>query len=144
MIDNILLKNNMIDELNQYTQSNVPGLQYIAVTANRVLLTHASGCADIQDKRAITLSTTLMAYSMTKIFTSVAILQLAEQGKLNIDNELDLYLPNTVYHGHGITLRQLLIHTSGIPNPIPLRWAHLILEDSNFNEDEELASVLRE
>lgn len=144
MIDDVLAKDNTTSDLNQYVRSEVPGLQYIAVTADRVLFEYAGGWADIQGQKAMTLDTTLMAYSMTKTFTAVAILQLAEQRKLNLDDMIDRYLPHNPYHGHGITLRQLLNHTSGVPNPIPLRWVHLAQEDSSFNEAEALAMVLRE
>ena len=56
----------------------------------------------------MTLDTTLMAYSMTKTFTAVAALQLVEQGKLRLDDDIDQYLPVTPYGGHAITVRQLL------------------------------------
>jgi CubicO group peptidase (beta-lactamase class C family) len=92
----------------------------------------------------MTLNTTLMAYSMTKSFTAVAILQLVEQGKLGLDDEIDRYLPDNPYGGHHITVRQLLDHTSGLPNPIPLRWVHLAEEDESFDEDAALAQVLRD
>ena len=144
MIDNVLAKDNTTSDLNQYVRSEVPGLQYIAVTADRILFEYADGWADIQGQKAMTTDTTLMAYSMTKTFTAVAILQLAAQRKLSLDDVIDRYLPNPAYHGHGITLRQLLNHTSGVPNPIPLRWVHLAVEDSSFNEAEALATVLRE
>jgi len=143
MIDDVLAGDDMTSDLNQYVRSEVPGLQYIAVTADRVLFEYAGGWADIQGQKGMTLDTTLMAYSMTKTFTAVAILQLAEQGKLSLDDVIDRYLPNAAYHGHGITLRQLLNHTSGVPNPIPLRWVHLAAEDSSFDEAEALATVLR-
>lgn len=144
MIDGVFAKDNTTSDLNQCVRSEVPGLQYIAVTADRVLFEYAGGWADIQGQKAMTLDTTLMAYSMTKTFTAVAILQLAEQRKLSLDDVIDRYLPNAAYHGHGITLRQLLNHTSGVPNPIPLRWVHLAAEDSSFNEAEALATVLGE
>ena len=144
MIDDVLAKDNTTSDLNQYVRSEVPGLQYIAVTADRVLFEYAGGWADIQGQKAMTLDTTLMAYSMTKTFTAVAILQLAEQRKLSLDDVIDRYLPHNPYHGHGITLRQLLNHTSGVPNPIPLRWVHLAQEDSSFNEAEALVAILRE
>lgn len=144
MIDDVLAKDNTTSDLNQYVRSEVPGLQYMAVTSDRVLFEYAGGLADIQREKAMTLDTTLMAYSMTKTFTAVAILQLVEQRKLNLDDVIDRYLPNAAYHGHGITLRQLLNHTSGVPNPIPLRWVHLAAEDSSFDEAEALAAVLRE
>jgi D-alanyl-D-alanine carboxypeptidase len=144
MIDDVLAKDNTTSDLNQYVRSKVPGLQYIAVTADRLLFEYAGGWADIQGQNAMTLDTTLMAYSMTKTFTAVAILQLAEQRKLSLDDVIDRYLPNAAYHGYGITLRQLLNHTSGIPNPIPLRWVHLAADDSSFNEAEALDTVVRE
>jgi D-alanyl-D-alanine carboxypeptidase len=144
MFDEVPANDNKKSELDQYVQSEVPGLQYIAVTADRVLFEHAAGWADIQGQKRMTVDTTLMAYSMTKTVTAVAILQLAEQGALGLDDTIDRYLPNTPYHGHGITLRQLLIHTSGIPNPVPLRWVHLATENSTFNESQALATVLRE
>jgi D-alanyl-D-alanine carboxypeptidase len=108
-------------DLDQYVRSEVPGLQYLAATADRILFEYAGGWADIQGEKVMTPDTTLMAYSMTKTFTAVAILQLAERGKLYLDEVADRYLPNSPYHGHGITLRQLLDHTSGVPNPTPLR-----------------------
>ena len=144
MIDDVLAKDSTTRHLNQCVRSGVPGLQYIAVSADRVLFEYAGGWADIQGKKAMTLDTTQMAYSMTKTFTAVAVLQLAEQRKLSIDDEIDRYLPNVAYHGHGIAVRQLLNHTSGVPNPIPLRWVHLAAEESSFQEAEALATVLRE
>ena len=83
-----------------------------------------------------------MAYSMTKTFTSVAVLQLVEQGKLRIDDLIDLYIPDTPYRGRGLTIRQLLTHTAGLPNPIPLRWVHLVDEAASFDENTALAHVL--
>jgi len=55
-----------------------------------------------------------------------------------------MYLPDTPYQDKHITIRQLLSHTAGIPNPIPLRWIHLAEEDANFDSDAALAQVLRD
>jgi CubicO group peptidase (beta-lactamase class C family) len=124
--------------------SKVPGLQYIVAKAARTLFEYAGGWADIRNRKAMTLDNTLMAYSMTKTFTAVAILQLVERGKLELGDEIDRYLPDTPYDGRHITIRHLLDHTSGIPNPIPLRWVHLAEEDASFDEDAALAQVLRD
>lgn len=130
--------------LDRYLGSRVPGLQYVVVTADRVLFEYAGGRADIRGDRAMTPATTLMAYSMTKTITAIAILQLLERGKLRLDDLVDRYLPVAAYRGHGITLRQILTHTSGIPNPLPLRWVHLAAEHAGFDEEKALAAVLRE
>ena len=89
MIDTDVLSNNTARYLNQYVRTEVPGLQYVVVTADRVIFDYAGGWADIQGQKAMAVSTTQMAYSMTKTFTAVAILQLVEQGKLNLDDVID-------------------------------------------------------
>ncbi len=130
--------------LERYAGSKVPGLQYVVTDAGGTLFEYAGGWADIQNRLAMTPDTTLMAYSMTKTITAVAVLQLVEQGKSALDDPIDLYVPDTPYFGRRITIRQLLSHTAGLPNPIPLRWVHLADEAANFDEDAALAQVLRE
>jgi len=53
--------------------------------------------------------------SMTKQFTAVAILQLMEQGKLSLQDEITKYLPDYPVNGQKITVENLLTHTAGIP-----------------------------
>ncbi|MCM2359840.1 MAG: beta-lactamase family protein [Geobacteraceae bacterium] len=142
--DGLVTNHEVAGPLTQYTRSEVPGLQYVVVDAEGILFEFAGGLADIQNQKAMTLDTTLMAYSMTKPCTAVAILQLAEQGKVRLDDPIDRYLPNHPYGGHGITIRHLLTHTSGLPNPIPLRWVHLAEQGAGFDEDAALARVVAE
>src|SRR5690606_299216 len=52
--------------------------------------------------------------SVTKQFTAIAILQLMEQGKLSLQDEITKYIPDYPMHGHSITIEHLLTHTSGI------------------------------
>lgn len=63
--------------------------------------------------------------SITKAFTAVLVLQLAEQGKLDLQQTIRHYLPG--YSGNGgdrVTLHQLLNHTSGLANSVPAAsWA---------------------
>ncbi len=124
--------------------SDVPGLQYVVVNADAALFEYAGGWADLQQQQPMTPDTTLMAYSMTKTFTAVAVLQLVEQGKVGLEDELDQYLPDTPYAGRGITIGQLLAHTSGLPNPIPLGWVHLAADDAGFDEMTALTDVLQD
>jgi D-alanyl-D-alanine carboxypeptidase len=144
MMDKAVSKDQLTGFLDRHVGSKVPGLQYIVVDAAATRFEYAGGWADIQNRTAMTLDTTLMAYSMTKTFTAIAMLQLVEQGKLGLDDEMDRYLSDTPYGGHHITIRQLLAHTSGLPNPIPLRWAHLAQEHAHFDEDAALAQVLHQ
>ncbi len=130
--------------LTQCAGKQVPGLQYVVVNANEVIYEFAGGMADMLNKQPMTLNTTLMAYSMTKTFTAVAVLQSVERQKLSLNDVIDEYLPEGYYRGHNITIRQLLSHTAGISNPIPFDWVHLVEEHAYFNEATALANVIRE
>lgn len=54
--------------------------------------------------------------SMTKQFTGVCILQLAQEGKLNVHDDIKKYLPDYNTHGRTITIEHLVTHTAGIPS----------------------------
>ena len=61
-------------------------------------------------------------------------MQLAEQGTVDIDKSAANYIANFPY-SEDITVRQLLTHTAGIPNPNPLPWIHLVKEHQEFDRD---------
>jgi CubicO group peptidase (beta-lactamase class C family) len=86
-------------------------------------------------------STTMMAYSMTKTFTAATVMQIVGAGKLGLDDRVDAVFPSTPY-GRSMTIRHLLSQTSGIPNPIPLRWVHLAQHHAAFDERRALDEVL--
>ena len=54
--------------------------------------------------------------SITKQFTAIAILQLMEQGKLSLQDDITCFIPDYPTRGSSITIEQLLTHTSGIKN----------------------------
>jgi len=119
-----------------------PGIQYLAVTSEHVVFEYADGWADIAGGRRLDSATTMMAYSMSKTITAAAILQLVEARKVNLDAAIDTYLETQPY-GADVTVRQLLSHTSGIPNPIPLRWVHAAAVHDGFDERAALSAVLK-
>lgn len=118
-----------------------PGLQYIVVNQDDVLFSYTKGYSDIAGKATVNEKTKFNAYSVTKTFTAIAILQLVEQKKMNLDNFVTRYYPENPYNG--ITIRQLLSHTAGLPNPIPLNWIHLATEDSDFNSKQFVDEIIR-
>jgi CubicO group peptidase (beta-lactamase class C family) len=71
------------------------------------------------------------------------VLQLVETGRVALDEPVERYLGSLQPYGPAVTIRQLISHTSGIPNPIPLRWVHAADEHDAFDEDGALAAVLR-
>jgi D-alanyl-D-alanine carboxypeptidase len=128
--------------LDRHVENKEPGLQYVVMDRDRVVFEYGKGMSAIAASRPMTSETTMMAYSMTKPFTAVAALQLVEKGLLDLDGALDEHLPDTPFTGKGITIRHLLTHTSGIPNPIPLRWVHLVEDHPEFDERRALEDVL--
>ncbi|QMU30625.1 serine hydrolase domain-containing protein [Adhaeribacter radiodurans] len=113
--------------------ANAPSVQYMVFNQNMVLYHFQQGLANIKDHEIVRDETTFNAYSLTKTFTALAVLQLVEQGKVDLEASVSTYLPDCPYPAE-ITIKHLLTHTSGIADPIPLSWVHLVEEDSTFNE----------
>ncbi len=66
-------------------------------------------------------------FSVTKIVTATAVMQLVDQGRVDLDRPVREYVPSFRVespHGGEVTVRHLLSHTSGLANPIPVSWIH--------------------
>ena len=121
-------------------KSGGPGMAYIVAGASGAIFERAGGLADISGRVPLALATTMAAFSMTKTLTAVAVLKLAEEGALRLDDEAGKYVGHP--YDPGITIRQLITHTSGLPNPIPLRWVHAADAQAGFDGHAALAKVL--
>ncbi len=126
--------------LKKLSPNDAPGIQYIIVNRDAVIYSFSSGLADIKNRTPLSPGHTLSAFSMTKTLTAIAVLQLAERQEINIDDRVSKYIEHP--YGQEISIRQLLNHTSGIPDPIPLKWVHLATDHNRFNESEALAKVM--
>lgn len=106
-------------KLDKYIQAYVGTNQFsgtVFVAKNgKILLCKAYGMANIENNVPNTINTKFRLGSITKQFTAMAIMQLQEMGKLNIQDSLSKYIPDYP-HGQNITIHNLLTHTSGIPN----------------------------
>jgi CubicO group peptidase (beta-lactamase class C family) len=117
-----------------------PGIQYGLFDGNGPQFLFAGGMADLQSKRAVSPATPFMAYSVTKTFTAVAVLMLVERGLLALDQPVSAVLRDFPY-GDEVLVRHLLSQTSGLPNPIPLRWVHKPAAHDSFDEAQVLARI---
>ena len=87
----------------------------IAVAQNgEIIHLKGYGMADLEWDISTPPDATYEIGSVTKQFTSVAVLQLAEQGKLSLQDNLSKYFSDYDFKGHSITVEQLFDHTSGI------------------------------
>lgn len=97
-------------------ERRIPGLQAAVVRNGKVVLLKALGTADVQHSVLTTNKTVFPIYSCTKAFTGVAIMQLVEDGKVDLAAPISRYLDALPASWQPITIRQLLTHVSGLPN----------------------------
>lgn len=91
-----------------------PGAVFMAVKNGKVIYRKAFGMANLEFDISMKPESVFEIGSMTKQFTAVSILMLAEQGKLKLDDEITKFIPDYPTNGNRITIHHLLTHTSGI------------------------------
>jgi CubicO group peptidase (beta-lactamase class C family) len=103
---------------------NVPGLSVSVVKDDRIVWERGFGLADLATSTAATPHTSYLWFSMTKIVTATAVMRLAEGGDLALDAPADEYFRGfkVVSQPVPVTVRHLLSHSSGLANPLPIRW----------------------
>lgn len=99
-------------------RGHLPGVAVAIIQKDAVLFSKAYGSADLDGPKPVTLDTPFMLASVSKTFIAAAALQAADAGLLDLDQDIDGYLPFPVDHpanpGAPITMRALLTHTAGI------------------------------
>jgi len=95
-------------------QKDGPGVAFIATKHGETIYSGAYGMENIEAGAALSSSSIFNIASLTKQFTAAAIMQLQEQGKLSITDNISKYLPDFPTRGHTITIEHLLTHTSGL------------------------------
>jgi CubicO group peptidase (beta-lactamase class C family) len=107
---------------------HVPGLSLAVLDRAGVLVAGGYGAADLSDGAPATATTSYRWFSMTKPVTATAALRLADEGSLDLDAPVDEYvdLAGMALRGRRPTTRELLTHSAGLGNPLPLRWVHAV------------------
>lgn len=94
-----------------------PGAAVLVLKGDRILFDKGYGIADIDTKKAIDGNTFFNIASVSKQFTAVAILQLAEEGKLSLEDPVSQYFPEfKADFWKDIRIKHLLSHCSGVPD----------------------------
>lgn len=93
----------------------IPGLQLAIVQHGKIVFTGAYGQANIEAAAPVTEQTTFGINSISKAVAGIATMQLVEAGKLDLDAPLAAYLEALPASWNDITVRQILTHTSGLP-----------------------------
>lgn len=111
------LSNDTLELLHKIMSSyadNIPGAQVSIARNNKIIFESAKGLANLEYNVPITLQSKLEAGSVSKQFTAAAILLLAQEGKLSLQDDIRKYFPEIPNYGHTITISHLLHHTSGL------------------------------
>ncbi|HEV7347522.1 serine hydrolase domain-containing protein [Telluribacter sp.] len=98
----------------EWNKPGKPGAAVGVVHQGKLIYAKGFGEADLETGAPITPETVFHVASVSKQFTAYAIVLLAQQGKLSLDDDIRKYLPEVPDFGKTITLRHLLNHTSGL------------------------------
>jgi CubicO group peptidase (beta-lactamase class C family) len=103
-------------------KGQIPGAVTLVIKKDHIISFEAVGYSDLEDKTPMTTDTIFDIRSMTKPVTAIGIMILMEEGKLALNDPIEMYLPefkNSAFNGERgtrpITIRQLLTHTAGLP-----------------------------
>jgi CubicO group peptidase (beta-lactamase class C family) len=107
------------------SRQNLPGIAVAVVQAGQVIASAAAGFAGLANRTPMSAGSAGNWFSMTKTATATAAMMLAEGGALDLDAPVARYL-GEVWPGRfaGVRVRHLLTHSSGLRNPLPIRWVH--------------------
>jgi len=110
-----------VDQLLQsYAGAGMPGASVMVVKDGQPILTKSYGLANVEAGVPIRPETNFRLASISKQFTATAVLMLVERGALKLDDSIRQYFPEFPDFADGITIRNLLQHTSGIEDYEPL------------------------
>jgi CubicO group peptidase (beta-lactamase class C family) len=129
----------------QSAYENIPGLSMAVVYDQELLWAKGFGYADREKKRLAAPETIYGIGSISKLFTSIAVLQLRDLGKLSLDDPVVKHLPwfnikQTFPDGPPITIHGILIHSSGLPRDAA--FPYWSAPYSDFPTDEQISKAL--
>lgn len=115
----------------KFDSTTSPGCSAAASKDGKLVYSRGYGMANLDHSVPITPQTPFHVASVSKQFTAAAIVLLAQQGKLSLDDDVRKHLPEVPDLGATITLRQMIHHTSGLRD----QWDLLELAGWRYSED---------
>ena len=111
----------------QLAYEHIPGISAAIVHDQDLLWSRGFGYADLEGEVAVSPQTIFSICSVSKLFTSIAVMQLRDAGKLNLDDPVEKHLPwfdiqQTYTDVPPATVRSLLTHSSGLPRESPFPY----------------------
>jgi CubicO group peptidase (beta-lactamase class C family) len=97
-------------------RQKVPGTAIAVIRGGKIVRAHGYGYANVELKVPVSTDTIFQSGSMGKQFTAAGVMLLVEDSKINLDDPISKYFPETPTAFQAIKVRNLLTHTSGIPD----------------------------
>ncbi|HEX8250444.1 MAG TPA: serine hydrolase domain-containing protein [Pyrinomonadaceae bacterium] len=130
-----------VDEIDRYVQAEmrrqkIPGVSVAVLREGKIVALKSYGLANVEHQVPVKPETVFQSGSIAKQFTAAAVMILAEEGKISLDDKIPKYFTDAPETWKNITVRHLLNHTSGMgdyPPEVDLR--------RDYTEDEYLAFI---
>ena len=116
-------------------RNDIPGASIAITTLNGPTFTGAYGSRDLAACAAATPETSYLWFSLTKVVTATAVRMLADEGRVGIDEPAAVHVPWRRGPDQRPTVRQLLNHTGGFSNPLPIRWVRADAAEGRSTDD---------
>jgi CubicO group peptidase (beta-lactamase class C family) len=118
----------------------IPGLALAIVRDGKIVKSQGYGLANLELDVAVKPETIFQTGSVGKQFTATAVMMLVEEGKIHLDHPIGKYLPDSPASWSNVTVRNLLTHTSGVPDyesdSLAKKGAAFINLRNDYTEDE--------
>ncbi len=125
----------------EYDRSDSPGCALAVIRDGAIVYERGYGMADLEHNIPITPETVFYIGSESKQFAAMCMLLLEEYGRLSLDDDVRKYIPELPYYGRAMTIRHLILHTSGLRDYFTL-WALSGIDYANFNSEEETLALI--
>ncbi len=96
--------------------NQIPGLAIGIIKDGKVIFEQYYGAENLEDQKKVSPSSMFRIYSTSKLMTNVGIFQLIEQGKLSLEDNISKYVENLPKDWQNVKVKNLLTHSSGIPD----------------------------
>ena len=130
--------------LREAVHADGPGAAVLVAKGDRVLYRAAQGMSDLEHAVPMAPEHVFRIGSITKQFTAVAILQLAEQDRLKLEDDITVHIPEYPTNGKRITVEMLLDHSSGIRSYTDMKEFDRATQRKDVRPEEIMAFFMNE
>ncbi|MCF8277619.1 MAG: serine hydrolase [Flavobacteriales bacterium] len=126
--------------LSEMQSENAPGMSTLIVKGGEIVWVESYGFADVENAVPVADSTVFMLASVSKVFTGTALMQLHQSGVIDLDLDINNYLPFDIdvpnFESDSITTRMLMTHSSSIADNDPVLDTYYSLGDPTITLSE--------